>query len=138
MTTQERALLNADTMHDDHDRTFCGVELAPVTVCARRYIERMLFRYNQIGATPKEIAFSYAFLLTHTLPEMRRLSRSLDDFEIAMDKWLLTLPDPLPASELTQLEAIVETDMRVLEAAAIEIKPKPGQATAEAGAPPNS
>ncbi len=128
LSPTERALLNEEAMHDDTDRIFCGLELGPLTISARRYVERMIYRYSTIKASPRESALGYAFLLTKSLNEMRKISREIDDFEREMDKWLQTLPDPVPEEELARLENIVARDMQLIEAALVEIAPKPGPA----------
>lgn len=138
LSPTERALLTEEAVHDDTDRAFCGLELGPLTISARRYVERMIYRYSQMKASPREIALGYAFLLTKSLNEMRKISREIDDFEREMDKWLGTLPDPVPEEDLERLENIVARDMHLVEAALVEIQPRPGTSTQEAGAPPNS
>ncbi len=138
MTPEERTLLNTEAMHDDADRTFCGNELGPLTIVSRRYIERMISRFKSISASDSELALGYAFLLSRTVSEMRRLSRDFDTFEAAMDEWIAKLPESIPAAELEKLNAIAQGDLRHVEAATVEIAPKPGAAAAGAGAPPNS
>lgn len=129
MTPEEIAMLNSDTVHDSRDRSFCGIELGPLTLINRRYIERLMAKFGQAGYGPKEISFAYAYILTLPLAQLRVAARDLDVFESGMDEFIEKLPKPVPQSEMKQLEGIVSGDIEAIKAATVELAPKPGQSS---------
>lgn len=137
LTPEERALMNADTVHDSRDRSFCGIELGHVDIINQRYIERLMGKFTEAGYDNKEIALGYAYILTLDMPQLRVAARSMDVFETGMDAFIKKLPKPMPSGELVNLQKIVDDDVKAIKAAQVELKEKPGSGN-DKDAPPNS
>jgi len=138
MTPAERALLNEQTMLDTEERVFCGIELLPVTVKSQRYLERIVTWYGAVNGTPRELSLAYAFALSLPLEKLRAVAGGFARFEEGLDDFVAALPTPVPAAELERLSALMERDTAQIEAAQVEIVPKPGESRPDPDAPGNS
>lgn len=139
LSLEERQLLNESTMLGEGEpRIFCGFTLHPFSASRQKYYKRILDALGRAGGTASEVTFSFAFVCSLPMEQLRKVARGFDSYEAAFDEWIEALPSPVPPAEIQQLSILVEEEIRKLTAAQFEIFKKAGEENSREAPPPNS
>ena len=137
LTSEERALLNDQTIHGEGPaRTVGPVTIADITFRRRRYMGRVFALMQANGATETELL--YGWMAAMALPEdvIRAAARDIATWEDALDGFFEKHFGGNPSPEdLATARKIFDHDMASLKAATVEVEPRPG--SQDKDAPPN-
>jgi hypothetical protein len=138
LTPEERALLNDQTIHGEGPARVVGpVTIADITFRRRRFMGRVFALMQANGATDAELL--YGWIAAMALPEdvIRTAARDIAAWDDVLDGFFEQNFGGNPSPDiLAAARAIFDHDMASLQAASVEVEPRPGGNDKDA--PPNS